>query len=141
MTQVVVVRWDAEKLLKRVPEVLTRYGEKVSPMLQESIKSRVYPWPSPTRRQVGRFSGPFVPAGPRDIVDTGRLLDSQTAPVITPNSLTIKWTAPYSKEVLTRDFVTFTGAIAQPRDWITPVIKAKPPLEFFAAEWRRIGGG
>lgn len=135
-----IVRWNADKLLQRVPKVLSSYGEKVSPMLQQAIKSRVYPWPSATRRQVGRFSGPFVPAGPRDIVDTGRLLDSQTPPTVTPNSLTIRWTAPYSKEVLTREFVTFTGQIAEPRDWITPVLKAEPPLKFFAAEWRKIGG-
>jgi hypothetical protein len=31
--------------------------------------------------------------------------------------------------------------IAPGRDWITPVLAAQPPMEFFAAEWRKIGGG
>ena len=143
MTQTRIVRWNADKLLKRVPLILTNYGIKLTPLLQESIKAKIYDWPVPTRRSVGVYSGRFVPAGRRDIVDTGTLLNSQSAPRITQNSLTISWSAPYSGAVLYGGFLVRTlrdAYIAPGRDWITPVLQAEPPLQFFIKEWRKIGG-
>lgn len=144
MSRTRIVSWNADKLLKRVPVVLANYGNKITPLLQESIKAKIYDWPVATRRKVGVYSGQFVPAGSRDIVDTGKLLQSQSAPQITENSLTIRWTAPYSGEVLRGGFLVGNlrnAYIAPGRDWITPVLAAQPPMEFFAAEWRKIGGG
>ena len=138
-----IVRWDADKLLKRVPVILANYGNKITPLLQESIKEKNYDWPVFTRRKVGLYSGRDVPKGLRDIVDTGTLLRSQTAPQITSNSLTIRWAAPYSGDVLRGGFLvgnTRSAYIAPSRDWITPVLKAEAPLRFFASEWRKIGG-
>ena len=143
MSQTRTVRWNADKLLKRVPLILTNYGIKLTPLLQESIKAKIYDWPVPTRRSVGVYSGRFVPAGRRDIVDTGTLLRSQSAPQIEANSLTIRWSAPYSGDVLRGGFLvgnTRSAYIAPGRDWITPVLLAEPPLRFFASEWRKIGG-
>lgn len=144
MSQTRIVSWNADKFLKRVPVILANYGNKVTPMLQESIKAQLYDWPTPTRRKVGLYSGKFVPAGRRDIVDTGTLLRSQSAPQITENSLTIRWSAPYSGAVLQGGFLVGTlrnAYVAPGRDWITPVLQAEPPMQFFAAEWRKIGGG
>lgn len=144
MSSTRIVRWNADKLLKRIPVILANYGNKVTPLLQESIKSKIYDWPVDTRRKVGVYSGKFVPAGRRDIVDTGALLRSQTAPKLTENSLTISWTAPYSGEVLRGGYLVGTlrsNYIAPDRDWITPVLRAEPPMQFFTAEWRKIGGG
>lgn len=138
-----IVRWNADNLLKRVPVILANYGNKVAPLLQESLKEKAYDWPVTTVRKVGLFSGKTVPAGRRDIVDTGKLLSSQSAPQITDDSLTIRWGAPYSGEVLRGGFLVGTlrnAYIAPARDWITPVLRAEPPLKFFAAQWRKIGG-
>lgn len=143
MSSVKITKWNADKLLKRVPFVLARYGTKVTPMLQEQIKAKVYQWDFPTTRKVGLYSGKYVPAGPRDIVDTGELLRSQSAPQITENSLTIRWGAPYSGEVLRGRYLIGTVRtfyVAPERDWITPVLKAEPPLQFFVNEWRKLSG-
>lgn len=143
MSSTRIVSWNADKLLKRIPVILANYGNKVTPLLQDSIKATIYEWPVSTRRKVGVYSGKFVPAGRRDIVDTGTLLRSQTAPQLTENSLTIRWTAPYSKEVLLGGFLVGTlrnNYVAPGRDWITPVLKAESPLRFFMEEWRKIGG-
>lgn len=144
MSSTRIVSWNADKLLKRVPVVLANYGNKVTPLLQESIKAKIYDWPVFTRRQVGLYSGRDVEKGNRDIVDTGTLLRSQTAPQLTENSLTIRWSAPYSGAVLQGGFLVGTlrnAYVAPERDWITPVLQAEPPMQFFAAEWRKIGGG
>jgi hypothetical protein len=138
-----VTQWNADRLLQRVPRVLASYGVKITPLLQDSIKAKVYQWGVPTRRVVGLYSGKFVPRGRRDIVDTGDLLQSQSAPQITSNSLTITWRVPYSGDVLEGGFIVGTmmdAYIAPGRDWITPVLRAQDPTEFFVREWRKIGG-
>jgi len=141
-----ITKWNAEKLLKRVPLVLTNYGIKVTPLLQESIKASIYPWPTLTDRGgliVTRRSNGQEVTTPRNIVDTGTLLRSQSAPQVTPTNLTITWSAPYSGEVLRGGFVVgrSNGSyIAPGRDWITPVLRAEDPLQFFVREWRKIGG-
>lgn len=141
-----ITQWNADKLLHRVPLILTNYGIKVTPLLQESLKARVYEWPTRTDRGgliiTRRNNGEEVTT-PRNIVDTGGLLRSQSAPQITPNSLTITWGAPYSGEVLRGGFVVgrSNGSyIAPGRDWITPVLRAEEPMGFFVQEWRKIGG-
>jgi hypothetical protein len=133
-----VTQWNADKLLRRVPLILTNYGIKVTPLLQESIKAEVYEWPTTTRRKNGETVG-----SPRNIVDTGELLRSQSAPKVQDNRLTITWGAPYSGEVLRGGFLVGTlrnAYIAPGRDWITPVLRAEEPMRFFVKEWRKIGG-
>lgn len=133
-----VTQWNADKLLRRVPLILTNYGIKVTPLLQESIKAEVYEWPTTTRRKNGETVG-----SPRNIVDTGELLRSQSAPKVQENRLTITWGASYSGEVLRGGFLVGTlrnAYIAPGRDWITPVLRAEEPMRFFVQEWRKIGG-
>lgn len=144
MARVRITRWNADALLALVPQVLQAYGEKVTPQLQEAIKSKAYDYPSPTLRKVGVYSGRFVPAGKRDIVDTGTLLNSQTPPEVSGNVMRIRWTADYSGEVLRGGYLVGTlrnNYLAPPRDWITPVLAATPPEKFFAEEWRRLAQG
>lgn len=133
--------WGGDALLEKVGFALLAYGERIAPQLQESIKTKAYDWPTPTLRQVGLYSGKFVPKGKRDIVDTGTLMQSQSAPVVAGNVLTIRWNAPYSKAVLEGGFLVGTlrnAYIAPGRDWITPVLQSTPPAKFFAEEWRRL---
>ena len=142
MAKVRITQWNAQALLDLVPQVLQAYGEKVAPMLQEQIKAKEYYYPVPTVRKVGLYSGKFVPGRTtRDIVDTGELLKSQQAPQVSDSTLRIRWTADYSGEVLRGNYLVGTvrtSYIAPPRDWITPVLQAAPPEQFFAEEWRRL---
>jgi hypothetical protein len=103
-----------------------------------------------SNRSFGR--GIRIPEGPRDIVDTGTLLRSQTAPKVTGTAtgaeLSIKWTAPYSGVVLRGgdygEYVNPQGRIVDVgekpgRDWITPTLRNVPAAAIFANAWR--GGG
>ena len=92
-----------------------------------------------------------IEAGPRDIVDTGALLRSQTAPKIvataTGAELSISWTAPYSGLVLRGgdygSYVNPVGAIVDVgvkpgRDWITRTFQAQPLGRLFAEAWQKV---
>jgi hypothetical protein len=142
MATVRFTSWNASQIFLKVPAILASYGGAVAPMLQETIKSKAYDYPVTSVRKVGLYSGKIVPKGKRDIVDTGELLNSQTEPEIKGNKLTIKWTAPYSKAVLDGGYLVGTVRDwyeAPSRDWITPVLEAKPPGRFFVQEWQKLG--
>lgn len=150
-------RWEPERLLEQLPARIVReYGEEIAPQLQDSIAAVAYQWPRATRRKVGRSGlgdpieggGRLVKKGPRDVIDTGRLQDSQQAPVVLQQNgrvvMRIAWTAPYSFEVLTgSSFVGANGAQRKlpGRDWISPVLAQNPPGRYFVARWKQLTGG
>ena len=79
MAKVRITQWNADALLKLVPQVLEAYGEKVAPMLQEQIKTKEYEYPVPTLRKVGVYSGRFVPKGKPDIVEERKITRQNTS--------------------------------------------------------------
>lgn len=144
MARFVVTQWNAEKLLRRPARILTEYGPRIAFQTQQEISKDQFYWPVSTRRKNGRF----VEAGNRDIVDTGTLLNSQTPPEVTSDKalsvLQIRWTAPYSGEVLRGGYVVGTlrnNYVAPPRDWITPALREQPLLPFFRERWAQLGQG
>lgn len=81
---------------------------------------------------------------PRDIIDTGNLLASQTKPIVEGNSMVIRWNAPYSGLILRggrfAPYVNPRGVTVDPgvkpgRDWISATFQAKPVLPLFAKYW------
>lgn len=98
--------------------------------------------------------GVLIPAGPRDIVDTGTLLQSQTAPQVQNKSGTysmqIEWTAPYSGLVLKGgnfgSYINVNGREVTPgirpgRNWIQASFQAQPFLPFLVERWNRAAAG
>jgi len=138
------VTWDLKKLDARIEQILENYGPYISFQLQEEISKPQFAYtndegkPVITRRNNGETVG-----SPRDIVDRGRLLNSQTDPVIKKGTLTIKWTAPYSKAVLEGNYLVGTvrnNYTAKPRDWITPALREQPFKPFVLRQWRQLSG-
>jgi hypothetical protein len=137
-----IVRWNADRILKRPARILVDYGPRIAFQTQQEISKDQFQWPVATRRKNGRL----VPAGLRDIVDTGTLLNSQTPPSVTSEEgrtvLQIRWTAPYSGEVLRGGYLVGTlrnNYVAPGRDWITPALREQPFLPFFAERWAQLG--
>lgn len=134
------VKWDTRKLQRRITEVLDDYGPQISVALQEAIATEQFPYPVDTYRRSRRQ---FVPAGLRDIVDSGTLIRSQTPPVVKKNELTIKWTAPYSKAVLEGGYTVASSRgnyTAPARNWIAKAYEQKPFLPFLVARWNALAG-
>ena len=140
MARVRVTQWRAERIIAKVPRILNEYGPLLGFQLQEEISKDQYDWPVDTRRKSGRL----VKAGKRDIVDTGELLNSQTPAEVEGGTLTIRWGAPYSLEVLEGgDLVgTLRNYYVGPgRDWITPALREKPLLPFLVERWQQLASG
>jgi hypothetical protein len=156
MAQLRIKSWNAEKLLGRSTQIL----EDFAPIIAEEARTQLslvkWDWDRGTLRfksigGLGKPSGKgvYVQPGLRDILDTGRLRDSQQAPVVKQGRLTISWTAPYANLILeggTFDaYVNPAGRLVNPgkrpgRNWIAAALDAQPPLPFFVRRWRELGG-
>ena len=135
-----ITRWRADRILAKGPRILNEYGPVIGFQLQQEISKEQFDWPVPTLRK----SGQFVARGLRDIVDTGRLLNSQTTPEVSGTTLRIAWGAPYSKAVLEGGYLVGTvrnSYIAPGRDWITPALRERPLLPFLVERWQALAGG
>lgn len=140
----VTVNWDFKKINGRIDQILENYGPYISFQLQEELSKPQFEYtddenkPVITRRKNGETVG-----SPRDIVDTGRLLNSQTAPDIKNGVLKIRWTAPYSKAILEGGYIVGTvrnNYVAKARDWITPALRERPFKPFVIRQWRQLSG-
>ena len=153
------VEWKPEVIFDRVAETLESAGPIYAQETTLQMSNPVWNWNWDTRRRVSLLlggersqgqPGVVVRAGKRDIVDTGRLLDSITTPRVVRSqgaiTLQIEWKAPYSGRVLAggdygsytppgqSDPVDLPGRL--PRNWIEAAFQCKPPLEVFANIWK-----
>lgn len=151
--------WKPERILDKVAQTLEAAGPVYVEATILQMSNPVWNWNWDTRRRVSLLMGGerqqgqpgvVVRAGRRDVVDTGRLLDSITKPVVvrTKDAITlqIEWKAPYSGRVLAggnygkyrppgqRDTVSMPNRPA--RNWIEAAFQAKPPMEVFSNIWR-----
>lgn len=125
---------------RRTKEFLFEFGPIIGFQLQQEIRAEQFPWP--TVRGDGRPLITYRKNGeevttPRNIVDTGTLVKSQTRPKILLQGeevqLQIQWTAPYSKQVLEGGYLIGTmrnAYLAPQRDWISPAIQKTDPLAY-----------
>jgi hypothetical protein len=156
-----ITRWNGEQLINKVASTLERMGPIYSEAATLQMSNPVWDWQWATLRKTSLLMGgtkesgkPGVIVGPgrRDIVDTGRLLDSITSPrVVRQNgtaALTIGWTAPYAKTVLAGgrygSYVNVRGEFVNvgqrpARNWIQAAFESRPPAQLFAEIWKSAG--
>lgn len=156
---VTFIEWKPERILDKVAQTLEEAGPVYAQATILQMSNPIWNWNWDTRRRVSLLMGGerqqgrpgvIVRAGRRDIVDTGRLLDSMTAPRVVKEqgavTLQIEWKAPYSGRVLAggnygvytppgqKDAVSMPGRPA--RNWIEAAFESKPPLGVFSNIWR-----
>jgi hypothetical protein len=143
--------WNAEKLLAKSERVLEQLGPIYAAEADRQVTSVKWAWPVPVLRFVslrmggtpGPKGGVVVPAGNRDIVDTGRLLASRQEPQIQNNRMTIRWQAPYAMNIIKGSYGAYktpAGNTVLPqqiaRNWIDATYQALPAAKLFAEKWR-----
>ena len=159
--QISTVKWDWDRatlrfvsLYQRGTAESTSGGGIASPPTTQAGASNTRAFKqASSSRPVGQGRGVLIPPGERDIVDTGTLLKSQSAPLVTSKggqaSLRIEWTAPYSGLILRGgdfgSYVNVNGRIVNPgqrpgRDWISASLQQKPFLPFLIESWNRRAG-
>ncbi|NBN87541.1 MAG: hypothetical protein EBV32_00380 [Proteobacteria bacterium] len=137
--------WNSTQLKLRIPAILTAYDKVIYPQFKQEMKTVRYDW-EPTwpaghpkagkPRITHRRNGEKVTT-PRNIVDLGKLMNSQERIRSSATQLVYRWNAPYSALVLT-GYTTNRGSVVRPRNWIQPALEAVPLDQFFAREWRRL---
>jgi hypothetical protein len=162
-TTLKIKSWNADRLLRRSTQILEDFAPVIAEEARTQITSVKWNWPNATLRfrslyQAGEprktkyGTGVLIPAGKRDIVDTGALLASQQAPVVVDGRLTIAWTAPHAKAVLLGSYpdpyfhvvlnkVVPAPGNKPPRNWIEAALREKPLLPFFVRRWGELAGG
>lgn len=146
--RVQIKQWNADKLLARATQILEDFGPLVAFQSEQEIAKEQYTWPVTTRRKNGQ-----VVTSPRDIVDTGRLINSATPPEVSSaggrSALRIAWTAPYAYEVLKGGYLVGTtrqNYVAPERDWISRTYRQlqvdgeRPFLPFLVRRWNQLAG-
>ena len=136
------VTWDLAKLEKRVDQILENYGPLISFQLQQEIRKDQFVYTNDEGdRVVTRRKNRQVVGSPRDIVDTGQLLNSQTNPEVGGGVLMIQWKASYSLAVLRGGYTVESqrgNYTAKPRDWITPALREQPFKPYVLRQWRQL---
>lgn len=155
--RVVFKVWRANELVEdKVDRCLQQMGDLYAEESDRLLGHPIWDWDKPTLRfqsllmggKPGKNGGVWVPEGLRDIVDTGNLMDSRTAPALSAadgkRSMSIAWTAPYAQLIRTGGhFSSYTGPDGNPyypgrrpgRDWIAKALEDRPPLPRFAELW------
>ncbi len=152
-------KWTPENIFNKVAESLEEAGAVYAQETVLQMSNPIWQWNWDTRRRVSLLMGGVrtqgvpgvvVRAGKRDVVDTGRLLDSMTQPRVVKTqgaiAMEIEWKAPYSGKVLTGgDYGVYTppgqtNSVEMrnrpARNWIEAAFQAKPPLQVFTEIWK-----
>lgn len=82
---------DLDALFTRgMKNTMRQFGQECRKQMSEDV----WAWPNITKRRNGSIVGT-----PRDVIDTGELLDSQTNPVVQGENGYIEWTANHASAV------------------------------------------
>lgn len=137
--------WNSTQLRLRIPAILTAFDKALYPEFKTQMKAVRYDWPATwgaNHPQAGkprvtyRRNGQQVTT-PRNIVDLGKLMNSQERIRSSATQLVYRWNAPYAAAVL-KGYTTNRGTLVPERNWIKPTLDAVPLDQFFAREWRRL---
>jgi len=154
MAKLRVTEWNADQLLARSAQILEDFGPQVAFQAEQELSKEQYQWPRErsdgTQIVTYRKNGTQVTT-PRDIVDTGELLNSATAPAVRSGQrgprLQIKWTAPYAKAVQEGGYLIGSvraNYVAPGRDWIAKTYKQlkvggeRPFMPYVLQRWKSL---
>lgn len=126
-----ILGWQGNVIRRRVASLLELYRPVLREQLKQEIRKPQYSWPRATKRRNGT-----IVTSPRNIVDTGAFVNSQTDFFLDPRKLLFTWGGFGGP-------VTYAGIILRgksnypSRDWITKAIAERPLAQFAIKNWGR----
>lgn len=147
-----LTEWRADQLQARLGEAVLQYGEILDEQMRLELTARKWIWPERTLRFRSALMGgqPYrggvlIEAGPRDIVDTGRLLASQQLEYTATGGFRLSWAA-YALNVVQGRYPRYVNPERKyvepnqvPRNFVQSGLAAVPALPFIVQAWR-VGG-
>lgn len=143
-------QWNGDQLQARLSNAVLQYGEILDEQMRIELTTRKWVYPEPTLRfrslLMGGVSqaggGVLIQSGPRDIVDTGRLLESQELRYTPGGGFTLSW-ASYARNVISGVYPRYINPqgdnvqpIYVPRNFVQSGLAAVPALPFIVQAWR-----
>lgn len=157
--QVLYKEWNALKIIGKVDQVLEKAGAVYAEQATTVMSNPLWDWDWDTLRFESLLMGGerkpgsrgvVVNAGKRDVVDTGKLLDSITGPTVSSrqyrSTMAVGWTAPYAKLVAYGGYYgpgyrnpdgVWTPLGNRPaRNWVEKTFELNPADRVFADIWK-----
>ena len=131
----ITVKLDNSALGKQANRALDAYAKALDPVLDSQFSKDKWDWPRVTRRRNGEIA-----TSPRNIIDSGDLLNSKVGPTKGQGNAYIGtrkwvWNSPYASLVKS-GYITSTGASVPARDWIKAAMN-ELPFEAYIARFLR----
>lgn len=147
-----LTQWNGDQLQARLQEAVLQYGEVLDEQMKLELTARKWVYQTPTLRfESARMGGTpidggvLIQPGPRDIVDTGRLLASQQLQYTATGGFQISWLG-YARNVITGVYPRYInpqGRYVQPyyvpRNFVASGLATVPALPFIVQAWRSGG--
>ena len=131
MTLKVKIQVDTQVVTKELSKAMRSYSKELDQKLDHQFFNSTWEWAvdfaTGSYRETRRRNGQTV-TSPRNIIDTGELLNSKQGPKPIGGGRIGRrwvWTAPYARYV--KDgYMTTKGNIVPPRDWIRAALRELP---------------
>ena len=129
------VKINRAKIGNRAQEALDAYAKELDVILDRQFTDEKWNWPRRTLRSNGQWAEKT-----RDIIDTGRLMNSKIGPTkggLGANYASRKWIwdTPYAQAVL---YATGSGHL--PRNWVKASLD-ELPMRAYVAKWLKQNKG
>ena len=125
MNSKVKVNINTQVIESKLSKAMAAYSKEIDQNLDHQFFDSKWEWPRLTRRRSGRTVG-----SPRDIIDTGELLNSKQGPTPIGGKIGYRWTwnTPYAS-LVKNGYISRTGEIVPARDWIKAALRELPFAE------------
>ena len=134
----VTLKLNSNVLKQTAGKALTAYAKELDPILDRQFSDEKWDWWINPRtgqyNETQRRNGQRV-TSPRDIIDTGTLLQSKMFRA-SPNKRRWIWDTPYAY-LVKNGYETSRGSIVPGRDWIKAALKELPFSDFIQNYFRR----
>ena len=123
MTLKVRIQIDTQVMTKKLSKAMSSYSKELDQKLDHQFFNSKWEWPRLTRRRNGQIVG-----SPRNIIDTGELLNSKQGPTpVYGGKIGRRWTwnTPYAS-LVKNGYISRTGEIVPARDWIRAALRELP---------------
>lgn len=126
------IRINSQKLKGAVARAFDQTVDALSESFDDAITDDRYPWPRETQRRNGE-----TVSSPRDIVDTGELLESKViSRSSTENAAEFEWTAPHA--IHAHEGATLASGTELPaRPWTEVGLELADPKKAFERELKK----